>query len=112
MIFLLFFDQGIDVHTEDILRDPSQVALVQSKGLILFCWGEDNNDQATIRYLKNLGLNGIIYDKIDVYRVKDTKESIFLVEARESSQRQIVSAALASTSTTLPPSINGPFKGN
>jgi len=103
---------GIDVHTEDILRDPSQVALVQSKGLILFCWGEDNNDQATIRYLKNLGLNGIIYDKIDVYRVKDTKESIFLVEARESSQRQIVSAALASTSTTLPPSINGPVKGN
>lgn len=94
MIAFFFFGalKGIDVHTEDLLRDPSQVALVQSKGLILFCWGEDNNDQATIRYLKNLGLNGIIYDKIDVYSLKETKESIFLVEAREA-QRQLMQVA-------------------
>lgn len=81
---------GIDVHTEDILRDPSQIALVQSKALVLFCWGEDNNDPETIRYLKNLGLHGIIYDKIDIHSVKDAKESIFLLEARDAHQRQLV----------------------
>ncbi|KZS21732.1 Glycerophosphocholine phosphodiesterase GPCPD1 [Daphnia magna] len=83
---------GLCVHSEDILRDPTQVALVQSRGLILFCWGEDNNDQATIRYLKNLGLNGIIYDKIDVHSAKETKESIFLVEARQE-QKELIKIA-------------------
>ncbi|XP_046404037.1 glycerophosphocholine phosphodiesterase GPCPD1-like isoform X1 [Ischnura elegans] len=72
---------GINVHTEDILRDSSQVSLARDAGLVIFCWGDDNNDAATIRHLKELGLDGIIYDKIDY--LADKKESIFLVEARE-----------------------------
>jgi len=83
---------GINVHTEDILRDPTQVVLVQEQGLVLFCWGEDNNDSGTIRYLKNIGLNGIIYDKIDEFSSKEIKESIFLVEARES-QKELLKLA-------------------
>ena len=79
----LFSFQGLCVHAEDILRDPNQVALVQSKDLILFCWGEDNNDTSVILYLKSLGLNGIIYDNIDRFSAKQSKESIFLVEARQ-----------------------------
>jgi len=51
------------VHAEDILRDPSQVRFVKNFGLTLFCWGEDNNDQAIIRQMKKLGVDGIIYDK-------------------------------------------------
>ncbi|XP_046443708.1 glycerophosphocholine phosphodiesterase GPCPD1-like [Daphnia pulex] len=90
---------GLCVHSEDILRDPTQVALVQSRGLILFCWGEDNNDQATIRYLKNLGLNGIIYDKIDVHSAKETKESIFLVEARQE-QKELIKIASSTSSSS------------
>ncbi|XP_049962737.1 glycerophosphocholine phosphodiesterase GPCPD1-like [Schistocerca serialis cubense] len=74
---------GINVHTEDILRDPSQIKLVTDAGLIIFCWGEDNNDTATIKHLKSLGLHAIIYDKIDKFGTKEVKESIFLVEARE-----------------------------
>lgn len=54
---------GINVHTEDILRDPTQVKLVRDAGLIIFCWGEDNNDKVTIQHLKTLGLHGVIYDK-------------------------------------------------
>ena len=58
-----FFFQGINVHTEDILRDPTQVKYVIDSGLVMFCWGEDNNSIDTIKNLKELGLHGIIYDK-------------------------------------------------
>ena len=92
VLFCLWREQGINVHTEDILRDPTQVVLVQEQGLVLFCWGEDNNDSGTIRYLKNIGLNGIIYDKIDEFSSKEIKESIFLVEARES-QKELLKLA-------------------
>ncbi|KAK4880391.1 hypothetical protein RN001_008537 [Aquatica leii] len=87
---------GINVHTEDILRDPSQVKLATNAGLIIFCWGDDNADKATIKYLKELGLHGIIYDKIDEYSMKEVKESIFLVEARES-QKELIRLAVANS---------------
>ncbi|PSN43442.1 hypothetical protein C0J52_02644 [Blattella germanica] len=74
---------GINAHTEDILRDSSQVKKVRDAGLVLFCWGDDNNNPATIKHLKELGVHGVIYDKIDVYSSKEVKESIFLAEARE-----------------------------
>ncbi|XP_071557921.1 glycerophosphocholine phosphodiesterase GPCPD1 isoform X1 [Temnothorax nylanderi] len=83
---------GINVHTEDILRDPSQVKLVKDAGLIIFCWGDDNNDKGTIQYLKKLGLHAVIYDKIDEYNAKEVKESIFLVDARES-QKELIALA-------------------
>lgn len=84
---------GVNVHTEDILKDPSQVKLATEAGLIIFCWGDENADKATIKYLKELGLHGIIYDKIDQYSSKEVKESIFLVEARESQKELIILAA-------------------
>ncbi|KAJ8680696.1 hypothetical protein QAD02_016483 [Eretmocerus hayati] len=83
---------GINVHTEDILRDPSQVKLVKDRGLIIFCWGEDNNNKDTIQHLKKLGLHAVIYDKIDEYNEKEVKESIFLVDARES-QKTLIALA-------------------
>jgi len=90
--------KGLCVHAEDILRDPNQVAMVQSKELTLFCWGEDNNDTAVIRYLKSLGLNGIIYDNIDRFSAKESKESIFLVEARQ--EQEVLSKIAAKTNNT------------
>ncbi|XP_044014465.1 glycerophosphocholine phosphodiesterase GPCPD1-like isoform X1 [Aphidius gifuensis] len=83
---------GINVHTEDILRDPSQVKIVKDHGLIIFCWGDDNNDKDTIQHLKKLGLHGVIYDKIDEYNVKEVKESIFLIDAREN-QKALIALA-------------------
>ncbi|XP_029040573.1 glycerophosphocholine phosphodiesterase GPCPD1-like isoform X1 [Osmia bicornis bicornis] len=83
---------GINVHTEDILRDPSQVKLVKDAGLIIFCWGDDNNDKDTIQHLKKLGLHAVIYDKIDEYNAKEVKESIFLVDAREN-QKALIALA-------------------
>ncbi|XP_018392349.1 PREDICTED: glycerophosphocholine phosphodiesterase GPCPD1-like [Cyphomyrmex costatus] len=97
---------GINVHTEDILRDPSQVKLVKDTGLIIFCWGDDNNDKDTIQYLKKLGLHAVIYDKIDEYNAKEVKESIFLVDARES-QKELI--ALAHCSQTPQTQISSPL---
>jgi glycerophosphocholine phosphodiesterase GPCPD1 len=56
---------GIVAHTEDLLRDISQIKLVNEMNLILFCWGDDNNCKSTIKFLKDKGLHGIIYDKVD-----------------------------------------------
>jgi hypothetical protein len=68
----------LSVHTEDILRDPSQIKEIINHGLIAFCWGDDNNDAATIQYLKKLGLHGVIYDRI-VEHIPE-KKSIFFTE--------------------------------
>jgi len=84
---------GINAHTEDLLRDQSQVSLVKQAGLVLFCWGDDNNDSNTIKRLKELGLHAIIYDKIDTYGSKEIKESIFRLEARESERSMIRAVA-------------------
>jgi len=54
---------GLSVHSEDLLREASLVAETKRAGLLLFCWGEDNNDHDNIRYLKSLGVDGIICDR-------------------------------------------------
>lgn len=69
-------------------------------GLVIFCWGDDNNDPATIKHLKELGLHAVIYDKIDQYSNKEVKESIFLVEARESQRQLLLLAAANAESPT------------
>lgn len=94
---------GINVHTEDILRDPSQVKLVKDAGLIIFCWGDDNNDKDTIQHLKKLGLHAVIYDKIDEYNAKEVKESIFLVDAREN-QKALIALAQCNQNCGTPQS--------
>ncbi|XP_011302442.1 glycerophosphocholine phosphodiesterase GPCPD1 isoform X2 [Fopius arisanus] len=93
---------GINVHTEDILRDPSHVQVVRDRGLIIFCWGDDNNDKATIQHLKKLGLHAVIYDKIDEYNQKEVKESIFLVDAREN-QKALIALAQCVDNQSMPP---------
>lgn len=98
---------GINVHTEDILRDPSQVKIVKDRGLIIFCWGDDNNDKATIQHLKKLGLHAVIYDKIDEYNAKEVKESIFLVDARENQKTLLALAHCSQTCGPLQPLIPG-----
>ncbi|XP_055643913.1 glycerophosphocholine phosphodiesterase GPCPD1 isoform X2 [Toxorhynchites rutilus septentrionalis] len=64
---------GIVAHTEDLLRDQTQVNLATEKGLIIFCWGDDNNCKDTIKHLKSLGIHAIIYDKMDIYSDKAIK---------------------------------------
>ncbi|XP_064548825.1 glycerophosphocholine phosphodiesterase GPCPD1 [Drosophila montana] len=85
---------GIVAHTEDLLRDPSQVNLAKERGLVLFCWGDDNNSKDTIKLLKELGLHAIIYDKMDVLTTKEVKQSVFLLQAKDSQKEMLKLQAL------------------
>lgn len=92
---------GIVPHSEDLLRDISQLNLAKDMGLIIFCWGDDNNSKDTIKYLKDMGLHAIIYDKVDV--LKDMKESVFCVQAKDSQRalfEQIELEQIRSNGTT------------
>lgn len=77
---------GINVHTEDLIRDHTQMERALDHNLIVFCWGDDNNNLDTIKHLKSIGMHGIIYDKIDEYNTKTKKESIFYSETPEASK--------------------------
>lgn len=68
--------------------------LARHAGIVLFCWGDDTSDHTKIQYLKDLGVHGIIYDRIYQYLNKDIKESIYLLEARESQKQLIELAAI------------------
>lgn len=55
--------QGVNVHSEDLLRDQTQISIVKEAGLALFCWGDDNNCKDVVNKFKELGVNAVIYDK-------------------------------------------------
>ena len=59
---------------EEIQRDPSQVQLVKGRGQVLFCWTDDQNNPAIVQHLKSLGVDGVIYDRIDVNSSKEVKQ--------------------------------------
>lgn len=40
-----------------------KIEKVKAAKLVLFCWGEDNNDSNAINTLKQRGVDGIIYDR-------------------------------------------------
>ncbi|XP_050530961.1 glycerophosphocholine phosphodiesterase GPCPD1-like isoform X2 [Daktulosphaira vitifoliae] len=74
---------GVNVHSEDLLRDLSQINMVKETGLSLFCWGEDNNCKDVVNKLKKLGVNAIIYDKLDKSEEKQKSlenPTIFITE--------------------------------
>lgn len=62
---LIFFStfQGIVAHSEDLLDDSNLTKLILNNNLVLFCWGEDNNDRNNITKLKQQGVHGVIFDK-------------------------------------------------
>ncbi|KAK6618959.1 hypothetical protein RUM44_003340 [Polyplax serrata] len=80
---------GINVHTEDILKNPNQLTFAKDRGLVVFCWGDDNNDAETIKYLKELGLHAVIYDKINEFGPKKVQDNLFVSEAKEH-QKQLL----------------------
>ncbi|XP_037304917.2 glycerophosphocholine phosphodiesterase GPCPD1 isoform X5 [Pungitius pungitius] len=55
---------GISGHTEELLKNRSYIADAQSKGLVVFSWGDDNNEHENRRRLREQGIDGLIYDSI------------------------------------------------
>uniref|UniRef100_A0AAR2IT30 GP-PDE domain-containing protein n=1 Tax=Pygocentrus nattereri TaxID=42514 RepID=A0AAR2IT30_PYGNA len=58
---------GISAHAEDLLRNMDSITVAQSKGLVVFCWGDDNNDHENRRRLREQGINGLIYDRYSLF---------------------------------------------
>ena len=44
---------------------------------MIFVWTDEQNDKETVKHLKQLGVNGVIYDRMDQNNDKPVKESIF-----------------------------------
>ena len=49
--------------SEVLLENMSLVDYVKNAGLVLFVWGEANNDTDTINSFKEKGVDAIIYDR-------------------------------------------------
>lgn len=58
--------QGVNVHSEDLLRNPLYIKRAISKGLVIFSWGDDANDPDNRKKLKEYGVHGLIYDRYHI----------------------------------------------
>ncbi|XP_010731532.2 glycerophosphocholine phosphodiesterase GPCPD1 isoform X2 [Larimichthys crocea] len=89
---------GISGHTEELLKNLSFIGDAQSKGLVVFSWGDDNNDHENRRKLREQGIDGLIYDSI----CEDLGEqpNIFQVEEQHSLQEVITEETLKSSTCT------------
>lgn len=85
---------GISAHTEELLKNLFLVGDAQSKGLVVFSWGEDNNSRETRRTLRALGIDGLIYDSI--CEEQGEQPNIFQVEEQHSLQEVITEETLRS----------------
>uniref|UniRef100_A0A8D0KP85 Glycerophosphocholine phosphodiesterase GPCPD1 n=1 Tax=Salvator merianae TaxID=96440 RepID=A0A8D0KP85_SALMN len=54
---------GINAHTEELLNNPSYVEEAKSKGLVVFCWGDDANEPENRKKLREYGVHGLVYDR-------------------------------------------------
>ncbi|XP_019911926.2 glycerophosphocholine phosphodiesterase GPCPD1 isoform X3 [Esox lucius] len=55
---------GISAHTEELLQNLQHIREAQSKGLVVFCWGDLNNDHDNRTKLREQGIDGLIYDRV------------------------------------------------
>uniref|UniRef100_A0A8C3XM63 Glycerophosphocholine phosphodiesterase 1 n=1 Tax=Chelydra serpentina TaxID=8475 RepID=A0A8C3XM63_CHESE len=78
---------GINVHAEDLLKNPSYIEEAISKGLVVFCWGDDANDPENRKKLREYGIHGLIYDRI--YDWMPEQPNIFQVEQLERLRREL-----------------------
>lgn len=86
---------GISGHAEDLLKSLSIIGDAKSKGLVVFSWGEDNNNPENRRKLREQGLDGLIYDSI--CDDKGEQPNIFKVEEQHSLQEVITEETLKSS---------------
>ena len=73
----------VNAMAEDIQRDPSQVQMVKERGQVIFVWTDDQSDSGTVKYLKELGVDGIIHDRMDVNNSKDAKDRVIICTKEE-----------------------------
>ncbi|KAF4799694.1 Glycerophosphocholine phosphodiesterase GPCPD1 [Turdus rufiventris] len=72
---------GINVNSEDLLRNPAFITRAITKGLVIFSWGDDVNDPDNRKKLREYGVHGLIYDRI--YDSNPEQPNVFQVEQLE-----------------------------
>lgn len=85
---------GISAHTEELLKNLSYIEDAQSKGLVVFSWGEDNNEHEIRRKLREQGIDGLIYDSI--CEDQGEQSNIFKIEEQHSLQEVITEETMKS----------------
>lgn len=85
---------GISGHTEELLKNISYIGDAQSKGLVVFSWGDDNNDPENRRKLREEGIDGLIYDSI--CEDQGEQPNMFQIEEQHSLQEVITEETLKS----------------
>ncbi|KAL0967722.1 hypothetical protein UPYG_G00256070 [Umbra pygmaea] len=80
---------GISAHTEELLQNLEHIRVAQSKGLVVFCWGDLNNDHDNRTKLREQGIDGLIYDRICEQQAD--QPSIFAVEEQHTLQETLQS---------------------
>ncbi|XP_034382982.1 glycerophosphocholine phosphodiesterase GPCPD1 isoform X2 [Cyclopterus lumpus] len=86
---------GISGHTEELLKNLSYIGDAQSKGLVVFSWGDDNNEHEIRRKLREQGIDGLIYDSICE---EQGEQNIFQVEEQHTLQEVITDETRKSSS--------------
>lgn len=56
---------GVDMQASDLLKDIQPLRHAQELGLVTFVWGDDLATHENRDYFKNLGVEGVIYDRWD-----------------------------------------------
>ncbi|KAJ8384058.1 hypothetical protein AAFF_G00211900 [Aldrovandia affinis] len=85
---------GISANTEELLKNMDAIVEAHAKGLVVFCWGDDNNDHENRRKLREHSIDGLIYDRICDDQVE--QPNIFKVEEQVSLQEVLPEEALKS----------------
>lgn len=86
---------GISAHTEELLKHLNYIEEAQSKGLVVFSWGDDNNDHENRTRLREKGVDGVIYDRIGEDQLD--QPNIFQVEEQHTLQEVITEETLNSS---------------
>lgn len=87
---------GISAHAEELLKSMECIRQAQAKGLVVFCWGDDNNQHENRRRLREQGIDGLIYDGICEEHVE--QPNVFQVEEQVSLREVIPKETLQSRS--------------
>uniref|UniRef100_A0A183BM61 RNA helicase n=1 Tax=Globodera pallida TaxID=36090 RepID=A0A183BM61_GLOPA len=68
---------GINLHSEELLSDPTPLGRAVALKLIVFVWGEDLDNPVHVAYFRRQNVDAIIYDRIGEL---ETRQNVFVVE--------------------------------
>ncbi|XP_016429354.1 glycerophosphocholine phosphodiesterase GPCPD1-like [Sinocyclocheilus rhinocerous] len=86
---------GISAHTDELLQNMEFIREAQSKGLVVFCWGDYNNDHENRMKLREQGIDGLIYDRICDDKLE--QPNIFKVEEQGGTLKEVIQTCACSS---------------